>query len=75
MVLQMLVVWRRHELFPPQNWYSPLLVACLAGERCNDAVEVLLAAGANRNGHNRVSCESGMQVCNPVDHCRLSTDH
>ena len=39
----------------PQNWYSPLLVACLAGERCNDAVEVLLTAGADCNGHSKVS--------------------
>ena len=38
----------------PQNWYTPLLVACLAGERCKDAVEVLLEAGADPNGHNRV---------------------
>ena len=38
----------------PQNWYSPLLVACLAGERYKDAVEVLLEAGADPNGHNRV---------------------
>ena len=72
----LLVAWRRCEHLPPQNWYSPLLVACLAGERCNDAVEVLLAAGANPNGHNRVSCERKIMWCgNPVDHCRLSTDH
>ena len=34
------------EHLPPQNWYSPLLVACLAGERCNDAVEVLLSSSS-----------------------------
>ena len=38
----------------PQNWYTPLLVACFAGERCKDAVEVLLEAGADPNGHSRV---------------------
>ena len=38
----------------PQNWYTPLLVACLAGERCKNAVEVLLEAGADPNGHSRV---------------------
>ena len=38
----------------PQNWYSPLLMACLAGERCKDAVELLLSAGANPDGHDRV---------------------
>ena len=38
----------------PQNWYSPLLMACLAGERCKDAVKLLLSARANPDGHDRV---------------------
>ena len=46
-----------------QNWYTPLLVACLAGERCKDAVEVLLEAHADPNGQSRVRLHVEMTVC------------
>ena len=46
----------------PQNWYTPLLVACLAGERCKNAVEALLEAGADPNGHSRVRLDVVMTV-------------
>ena len=46
----------------PQNYYTPLLVACLAGERCKNAVQVLLEAGADPNGHSRVRLHVPMIV-------------